>query len=195
MNSKVIYGLVFLMAFVLTTAGIIFMNNKYNNIFKMDFSPPGLADSLKARADSLRMADSLRVADSLKNANLPDSLKIQLDSTNHTAEVHENAATSATSGTIEKAPAEKSTAESKPMQQENKQIPAAKAKAEAEYNDWVKNTAALYDLMDAKKAAKIIQKHSDNEARDILYAMKKKKAAEILSELSPEVAQRFIRKN
>lgn len=195
MNSKVIYGVVFLMAFLLTTAVIIFMNNKYNNIFKMDFSPPGLADSLKARADSLRIADSLRVADSIKIANMPDSLKQKMDSLKSSVGANENTPAAEHTAAVEKAAVEKAPAE-KPAQAEgNKPVSAAKAKAEAEYNEWVKNTAALYDLMDAKKAAKIIQKHSDNEARDILYAMKKKKAAEILSELSPEVAQRFIRKN
>ena len=153
----------------------------------MDFSPPGLNDSLKAKADSLR-ADSLK-ADSLKIAHKNDttlSAKEGQGGANNSKisfpEVKKEQ--------IAEKPAEKPAAKEEP-----KQVSASKAKAEAEYNDWVKNTAGLYDLMDSKKAAKIIQKLSDNEARDILYAMKKKKAAEILAELSPEVATRFTRKN
>lgn len=183
MNSKIIYGVVFFMAFLLTTAALIFMNGKYNNIFKIDFSPPGLNDSLKARADSLR-ADSLRI-DSLKIAHKNDTTLSDRDE--HTG---------ADSSKISFPEVKKDEIAAKPAtKEEPKQVSASKAKAEAEYNDWVKNTAALYDLMDSKKAAKIIQKLSDNEARDILYAMKKKKAAEILAELSPEVATRFTRKN
>ena len=55
-----------------------------------------------------------------------------------------------------------------------------------EYNDWIASTVKLYESMDSKQAAKIITNYSDNVARDIIYAMKKKKAAEILSNLNSE---------
>ncbi|MDP3682477.1 MAG: hypothetical protein Q8S01_00960, partial [Ignavibacteria bacterium] len=61
------------------------------------------------------------------------------------------------------------------------------------YLNWKKQTAALYELMEPKKAAKIIQNFSDNIARDILYTMKKKKAAEILAQLNPETANRITK--
>ncbi len=54
------------------------------------------------------------------------------------------------------------------------------------YTAWVKSTVKLYESMDSKKAAKLIQNFSDSEARDLIYSMKKKKAAEILSNLSVE---------
>jgi flagellar motility protein MotE (MotC chaperone) len=47
--------------------------------------------------------------------------------------------------------------------------------------------------MDAKKAAKIILTYSDNIAKDIVYSMKKKKAAEILAQLNPETVNRITR--
>jgi flagellar motility protein MotE (MotC chaperone) len=67
------------------------------------------------------------------------------------------------------------------------------AKVDSSYIKWTKNTAAIYEAMDSKKAAKIIQNYSDNIARDIIYAMKKKKAAEILAELTPEVANKITK--
>jgi hypothetical protein len=64
-------------------------------------------------------------------------------------------------------------------------------KPDSSYTAWVLKTAGLYESMDSKKAAKIIQNYSDNVARDIIYIMKKKKAAEILSELRPDFAIRI----
>lgn len=66
-------------------------------------------------------------------------------------------------------------------------------KPDSAYISWKKQTAALYELMEPKKAAKIIQNFSDNIARDILYTMKKKKAAEILAQLNPETANRITK--
>jgi flagellar motility protein MotE (MotC chaperone) len=54
------------------------------------------------------------------------------------------------------------------------------------YAAWLKATVKLYESMDSKQAAKLIQNFSDSEARDLIYSMKKKKAAEILSNLSAE---------
>jgi len=65
-------------------------------------------------------------------------------------------------------------------------------KKDSTYNSWMKNSIKLYESMDTKKAAKIIQGYSDNIAREILFSMKKKKAAEIISELKPEAATRIM---
>jgi flagellar motility protein MotE (MotC chaperone) len=62
-----------------------------------------------------------------------------------------------------------------------------------EYNDWIASTVKLYESMDSKQAAKIITNYSDNVARDIIYAMKKKKAAEILSNLNSEQIVKLTR--
>jgi flagellar motility protein MotE (MotC chaperone) len=194
------------MAFLLTTAGIIFLNNKYNNVFKMDFTPLAVADSLRARTadslrivDSLKLADSLHIADSLKKAHTPDSLLKQETIAPETKPETKPEAKNTAHNEKAAQPPKKAEVKSKPEKQiakeETKTAPPSKAKSGTDYNEWVKNTAELYELMDAKKAAKIIQKYSDNEARDILYAMKKKKAAEIISELSPEVVTRYMRKN
>jgi flagellar motility protein MotE (MotC chaperone) len=62
-----------------------------------------------------------------------------------------------------------------------------------EYTDWITKVTSIYSGMEPKKAAKIIQTYSDNVARDILYNMNKKTAAKVVSELSPETANRIFR--
>ena len=66
------------------------------------------------------------------------------------------------------------------------------AKRDSLHKAWVKNTAKLYESMDTRKAAKIIQGYSDNIVRDLLLTMKRKKAAEILAEFKLETATRII---
>ncbi|MGQ9643279.1 MAG: magnesium transporter MgtE N-terminal domain-containing protein, partial [Ignavibacterium sp.] len=66
-------------------------------------------------------------------------------------------------------------------------------KQDSTYQNWLKKVSKLLEQMEPAKASKIIQNYSDNVARDIIYSMNKKSAAKIVSELSPEVAQRIIR--
>lgn len=63
------------------------------------------------------------------------------------------------------------------------------------YIKWKKSTVKLYELMDPKKAAKIISQHSDNIARDLIYSMNKKKAAQILQYLDNETVIKLTRMN
>jgi flagellar motility protein MotE (MotC chaperone) len=72
-------------------------------------------------------------------------------------------------------------------------IPASVLKTDTVYTKWTKSTASMLEAMDPRRAAKIIQNYSDNIAKDILYTMKKKKAAQILAELNPELANRITR--
>ncbi len=60
------------------------------------------------------------------------------------------------------------------------------------YEKWVKQTAMLYDSMDPQKAAQIIKQYNDKTSRDIIYTMKKKKAAEILTYLDPVTANKIV---
>lgn len=63
------------------------------------------------------------------------------------------------------------------------------------YIKWKKSTVKLYEFMDPKKAAKIISQHSDNIARDLIYSMNKKKAAQILQYLDTETVIKLTRIN
>jgi len=75
-------------------------------------------------------------------------------------------------------------------EEKTKELEALKNQSQAtntaEYKEWISSTVKLYESMDSKKAAKIISGYSDNVARDLIYSMKKKKAAEILSNLNSE---------
>ena len=68
-----------------------------------------------------------------------------------------------------------------------------KSEVDTIYQKWIKQTAKLYESMDPKKAALIIRNYSETTARDIIYKMKKNKAAEVLSELDPVTANKIAR--
>jgi flagellar motility protein MotE (MotC chaperone) len=182
MKTKFVYITVFAMAFAAVTSAIFYMNMKYKNIFRMDFTPemaaadslttPPLTGDLHAAA----ISDSLGVADSLHSEYVSnetvDSLKLLREKI---AELN---------------------AELTQKEEELATIKNIKIEArDSSYQDWKKQTVKLYESMDAKKAAKIIASYSDDVARDILYALKKKKAAEILAQLNVETATRLTRAN
>ncbi len=187
MKEKIVYGLIFTLLFAIVSAGMIYFNSKYKNIFAFDFSPRINEEQINkdlAKTDSLK-SDSVKV-DSLK-AN-KDTLKAsELKSDENivaTNEIKNNNVPQVTNTSLKaevpfRLPASENT----------------KAKKDSIYNEWVKQTVKLYESMDSKKAAKVLINYSDNIARDILLKMKKKKAAEILAELKPEVVSRIISVN
>ena len=184
----------FVGAFILITAVIVYVNSQYNNIFKFDFSPP---TEISPPANTLSTPDQnqpikndtlsfpltknpekkiLNIMDDSKLPENPTDNKMLKDSLN------------ILKSEIEKLKKDKANSNNQPVKNTNK--PDTKTD-ENNYKIWLKKTSALYASMDSKKAAKIIQNYSDNIARDILYSMNKKKAAEILAELNPETATRI----
>jgi flagellar motility protein MotE (MotC chaperone) len=191
MKEKIVYGLIFVFLFAVVSAGMIYFNSIYKNIFAFDFTPRAqeneLAKKNLAKADSLK-TDSLKV----------DSLKTNVDST----QVKENVSTAKTdlvsNQKLETKEQKKEQKKEEVAVQTPFRVPVddkIKAKKDSIYNEWVKQTVKLYESMDSKKAAKVIVNYSDNIARDILLKMKKKKAAEILAELKPDVVTRIISVN
>jgi flagellar motility protein MotE (MotC chaperone) len=213
MKAKLVYAIVFGLAFVLVTVGIIFMNSKYNNIFKFDFRPPQplvvhkakpavpkepKADSLQAEqveeiaeppaqdlietnvAETKPKKDSV-VAKTKTTTALYDSLKI-LKAKVAMLEKENKAAKNKAKSNID-------------LKEQQRKIDSARVASlgSKKLEEWAKTTAKLYESMDPKKAAKIIQSYSDNESREILFKMNKKKAAKVLSELDPEIAHRITK--
>jgi flagellar motility protein MotE (MotC chaperone) len=79
------------------------------------------------------------------------------------------------------------------MAQPAQNIALAKSSAaDSAYKNWIKNSVKLYEAMETKKAAKILQTYSDNIAREIIFKMKKRKAAEIIAEIKPDIASRIM---
>lgn len=189
MVDKIAAVIVFIVAFVMVTALIAFLNLQYNNIFDFDFTPTQQAVEIKNEALIEELKAELRpeieehVFDSLKVVGF-DSTSV-VDTKQQVVELEDSI--NILRKKIAQLARETSTLEAtnkKHIKQDN---------SKKEYQVWIKTTSKMYESMAAQKAAKIILKYSDNIAKDILYSMKKKKAAEILAELNPEIAKRITR--
>ncbi len=194
---KMIYPIIFIAAFILVSGALIFLNSMYKNIFQFDFSPSTqILIAPGSSATSGLLKDS--TFDAAKNKALKDSSdvtsRLQTDSTDTEAEIEDitqpelnivdnvqstNQSTALTAYTDSRDTLAK------------REGPDGSAKVDTVYVQWIKATAAMYESMDPKKAAKIIQNYPEKIARDIIYKMKKKKAAEVLAELDPVVANRI----
>lgn len=211
MKTKILYVLPFVLAFAVVTGLFMYLNSTYQNIFGFDFSPKS---NLHSNADSTKISisDSLKNLSSNEEITLPDSLKtdsayIKNLKDSVSTEMYTDGKTgsknlteqknvidnnfkkqlnSATGTKIQKLDSLKNGAD-KQYSFNNKTL------KDTAYASWVKNVTSIYEAMEPKKAAKIIQNYSDNVARDILYTMKKKTAAKIVAELNPEVANRIFR--
>jgi len=210
MKSYILNTVPFLFAFIVVTGAIIYLNGQYNNIFQFDFSPRNqvtgeLKDSLNTQTKNNSEAklnppeeknDSLQVEEAIKDSgevatktedNLIKSADIKPDIKQISKKELE--------AQLEKKPEpEKEKIEPKFASNDITQTQDSKQqKQDSTYQNWLKKVSKLLEQMEPAKASKIIQNYSDNVARDIIYSMNKKSAAKIVSELSPEVAQRIIR--
>ncbi|MGE5352067.1 MAG: MotE family protein [Acidobacteriota bacterium] len=196
MQTKITYLVIFLTAFIMTTGGIVFLNQKYENIFKLDFSPRKVtaaqtkADSLKAKIDTTKLKEEWinkvkkEVIDSMSTAKGHENTEAiiaernrQLDSLNKI-----------------KSQIAQYEAKLKSKASELQSTSAfVKVKQDSAYVKWKKEMVKTYEVMDPKMAAKIIAKLNDNLAKDILFSIKNKKRAQIISEFSPETAVRLTR--
>ena len=196
MKSKIIYTVVFSGTFIMVTIAMILLSANYKNIFVFDFSPLHPAGVVKKPANSnlnndFNYKEAFSQMTRELKSQLWDSLKTITFSSKDTSNSKIGDSVLADSikalkAIIENSAKNDSLAKSLLVSNE-------KNKPDSTYIKWTKKTAALYEAMDSKKAAKIIQNYSDNMARDILYSMKKKKAAEVLANLNPEAANRIIR--
>lgn len=164
------------MAFTGTTIGVYTFNNKYVNIFDFDFrdaAKVALADSLAAIvSDSLVVSDSSLVSDphTEKEKEFEEyytETKVELDKT------------------------------SNELSKKEKELEDLKAQFEekkvAEHEKWLKSTIKLYEAMETNKAGELLSALPESEARELIYAMKNKKAAAILSSLDITTVKRLTR--
>lgn len=198
MKDKIIYILIFVGAFILTTAVLIYLNTQFNNIFKFDFSSPEQTTAL----DSLSASTNKNLKDiSDTTKSFVPEIKEKTDvvipnDERLTDQIANNTKLEDSLSILLKVIDEMKSKETNPEEQaENTKTEEIPENEKAGYEDWLIKTSKLYASMDSKKAAKIIQNYSDNIARDILYSMNKKKAAEILAEFKPELATRIMSLN
>ena len=191
MKIKFVYIGVFAMAFAAVTSAVFYMNMRYKNIFKFDFTPEMItADSLNTQQQpfggAVNNGANAHITDSL-SAALTDSL--YADSTVPTAQVVDSLSL------LKERIALLNTELDAKEQELASMKSGIVAKQDSSYQDWKKQTVKLYETMDSRKAAKIIASYTDDVARDILYSLKKKKAAQILAELNVETATKLTRAN
>lgn len=193
MKPGIIYGGVFLFAFVIVTGLLIYMNSTYENIFQFNFAPKSLviADSLKTDSLKTAMNDSTAVKDSVLLSSM--SGVEENDSLNQNPVENKEAENPEQNKHNEVVDQKNPKTDLTSNQQQNNQTTTQTLPQGKEYTEWVTKVTSIYSAMEPKKAAKIIQTYSDNVARDILYNMNKKTAAKVVSELSPETANRIFR--
>jgi hypothetical protein len=201
LNLKIIYGASFLAVFLIVTGSVMYVNTIFKNIFTFDFTAVNQTEVVEAGVPidenaQLSMKELKSYFDNELKSQILDSLKllspsgktdtivrsVLMDSTLIDSLTTLHKLLSAKTNSIKNI---QPTVDIKPI------VEPVNKKPDSSYTAWVIKTAGLYESMDSKKAAKIIQNYSDNVARDIIYIMKKKKAAEILSELKPDFAMRI----
>jgi len=210
MKTGIMSIVVFVAAFILTTAALIFLNTQFMNIFKFDFrsvhvSRPAVSSDSTSVQDStlntkLPPKDSTKALDSL--SAIAKNLDPKTDSSK-TAENKDNRIedkTSVDTKTVNNPPAtvQNNTTAAKPEESTTTKqgfVSGDAAKMDpVAYNKWKKNMAGIMEIMDSKKASQILRTYTDNIARDIFFSMKKKKAAEILSKFDVKSDSLMIRK-
>ncbi len=201
MKAKIIYIVSFVAAFLLVTGGIIYLNSEYRNIFHFDFTPE-IHKTNKTDKTKGKISNNVEVAD-LKNYfqnefkhEIFDSLKVLFSSKKTDTVYAKNSKNKSLVDSLkhlEEALRKSDAALKKQDIAAADSVNKTKAKSDSAYNAWLKQTARLYQSMDPARAAKIIQSYSDNVARDIIYSMRQQQAAEILSQFSPETANRITR--
>lgn len=194
MKPPIVYILLFLMAFLIVTVSIIFLNSQYTNIFKFDFA---------SRANQIEKVAAVTLP---QNQNLPATapanIAIGTDTTAQLLNVV-NGNDTIFKSIIKDSTLLDSLKELNRLlsQMNNRNVVVEQTQSaseqirinEKEYQEWAKKTAALLEAMEPQRAAKILVNYSDNVASDLLFLMKKRKAAQILAELSPETATRITR--
>lgn len=198
MASKALYITMFLLTFIIVSGGMIYCSTQYENIFQFNFAPASnhAAKSTKVNEDSLKQAAAQQMPKD--SASVPSSQvpTVQTGQTVQTAQPVQLAKIAQPEKN--KVPGEPGKSDfGKNLKEKEMKVAGMTAQKENEkdstYIKWKRSTSKFFEAMDAKKAAQIIRKYSDNTARDLLYSMKRKKAAEIIAELSPEYAAKLTR--
>lgn len=193
MKAKIIYIVSFLAAFAFVTLAIIELNNTYKNIFDLNFTKVEkleLPDELKNTAAGLEMTHLKDYFRREFKKELLDSIKassyMRIDTVYKEIVKDEQLLDS-----LAKLNEELLALQTQLKRREEQTIPEQPVEdevnnEEVNVEEWAKDTAKLFESMEPKQAAKVLTTYSDNEARSIIYNMKNKKAAEILSLLNPE---------
>lgn len=194
--------LLFVAAFVITTAALIFLNTQYMNIFKMDFRPVSHAAHAVSDSSAVVKSDSSAVkSDSAKAIDSLNAIAGSLNQPADTASVQKKTETKNIEQVKNQPEVKNQVQNSAPViTQISNPNPVDAGAAGLKKMDpqtfekWKKSTAGILESMDSYKASQILRMYADNIGNELLYAMKKKKAAEILSKFDAKKDSLIIRK-
>lgn len=204
MQAKIIYPVLFVFTFLMTSGVIYVLNNNFENIFKFNFSPAGTRTAEVKKVRAPRMSGTKIDYGEIKSYIRNEFKKEILDSVNSQNKNKEkDTMFTALKKDIDNLrqinnkfeETQKNLAAKEKELQNIKNLQAANnaAKEDSAYTKWKKEMVRIYEAMDAKAAARILQNLPENSAKDILSAMKSKKVAKILPQMSPEIATRLTR--
>lgn len=193
MKNTLIYITSFLILFFIVTLGIIYLNERYQNIFEFDFTKVEEKPNPMLPGNNFQETDFQFIKDYFNNEfrkDILDSIKantlIKYDTVYQ--EILQDQALLDSVRILKRELTQLKTAagvnETESVDEES-----SNELSEA----WIKQTAKLIESMDPKNAAKVIRNYSDNEARVLIYSMKKNKAAEILTHLDPNFVNRITK--
>lgn len=187
MKNIIIYSVIFIAAFAATTFGIYTLNNNYVDVFKFDFRDRAKFQKIVADSLAKTSADNSVIT---QNDNLiVDSLKSNKTlTTTKTIDAFKDTIANVKSEL--KITRQKLSVRDQKIEELKSQL---EEKENIKYQDWLKNTIKLYEEMESDKAAQLLHSIPEKQARDIIYSMKKKKAAEILSYLEVGTVQRLTK--
>ena len=199
MGSKLAYIVAFGFTFLVVTGVLMHLNNFYQNIWKFDFTVVTEKEESHDIATNVQNLDYSKIEKLIQKQikkGLVDTLRNvtkapRVDTVYTKVVVDKKLIDSMT--TLQREISEAVKRNQELVEKKDAMTSKELEEQNAKYDDWIKKTAKMYEAMDPKKASKIITKYSDNIARDILYKMKQKKAAEILAVIDPEVANRITR--
>lgn len=199
MKDKLIYVIVLLVAFFMVTGAMYYGASNYKNIFAFDFTPV-VRDTLNSKTPNLLAAENKPIeqkqAPPKVDSTTVTQIKNQVVQDLADVKISTSAFVDSAKAVFEQLRKLKEQIslknEAAAVQNQVSSPPIPNSKKDSLYTKWIKNSVKLYEAMDSKKAAKIIQGFNDNIARDIIFSMKKKKAAEIIAEFRPELANRII---
>ncbi len=201
MKNGILYSGPFLFAFILVTGVIIYLNSTYNNIFAFDFSAKTNIeqsnDSSNTKTQKKNEIKKVSQTKPLKKPLVVKSPKLIVKTQDEVPGTKDSVRTKEPLqvAEVKDSSTAKLISETKNVKESPEQVNKVedKLKQDEEYSEWLKKVTGIYESLAPVKAAKIIQTYSDNVARDILYNMRKKSAAKIVAELSPETANRIFR--
>ncbi len=198
MKEKIIYISSFLAAFLIVTMGVVYLNSEYKDIFHFKFDKIEKIEPKESKIDttSIQMSHLKEFLQQQLKSFVLDSIKTYATRTKTDTVFNEVVNDSSLIDSLKNLKnklKETNSVLAKQFKKSKNLEKILNVKPDSLYVSWKKKTAKLYETMDPSKAAKIIQGYSDNIARDIIYTMKQKKAAEVLAEFNPKIANRIMR--